>query len=85
MLPTISPLSVVAIASHPRRLASSPALVFDPLAVQSNSGERYLFHLESDPGETKNLLEDNPGLSRNLANLLDNWEAEVYGEEPRTF
>ncbi len=50
------------------------------LVEQSESGERFLFHLESDPGETENQIVKHPELAMTLSGLLDEWEAEVYGE-----
>lgn len=47
------------------------------LIEQSASGEQLLFDLESDPGESTNVIVDHPELVHQLHELLDDWEASV--------
>jgi uncharacterized sulfatase len=37
----------------------------------------FLFDLERDPNESYNLIETYPDVARNLAKILDEWEAEL--------
>jgi len=46
---------------------------------ESEGGEQFLYNLESDPGETVDRIAEHPELAMTLSNLIDNWEAEVYG------
>ncbi|MEM7145026.1 MAG: sulfatase-like hydrolase/transferase [Verrucomicrobiota bacterium] len=50
------------------------------LVEEAESGERSLFDLEADTGETVNLIGEQGDLAARLAGLLDEWEAEMDGE-----
>lgn len=43
------------------------------------SGERLLFNLKDDPGETKNLIDENQDLAKTLSVELDRWEKSMSG------
>jgi arylsulfatase A-like enzyme len=47
------------------------------LVEQIASGEQFLFDLDADPSETKNLIAEHPELARSLHERLDAWEASV--------
>ena len=53
------------------------------LIVNSNLGTRELFDLYADPRETRNLVESLPGVARELAALLDDFERQ-YPDSDRT-
>lgn len=50
------------------------------LVEQSESGERFLFNLKDDPGESVNRIAEHFELARTLSALTDDWEAEVYSD-----
>jgi len=49
------------------------------LIEQKESGEKLLFDLRADPGETANRIPEQPDLAKKLVTLLDEWEADVKG------
>jgi N-acetylgalactosamine-6-sulfatase len=49
--------------------------------VEQATGERHLFHLPSDIGETRNLLDQHPDLAEQLHAELDAWERRVDGQD----
>ncbi|NWF83415.1 MAG: sulfatase-like hydrolase/transferase [Bryobacteraceae bacterium] len=50
-----------------------------------DSGAEFLFDLESDPGESKNLLPANPAKVAELKSELTSWEAETMAPRLREF
>lgn len=50
--------------------------------VEQATGERFLFHLTEDTGETRNLLDEQPGLAAKLTAELDAWERSVDSRSP---
>lgn len=53
------------------------------LIEQKESGERFLFNLEIDPGETANQITERADLATKLSKLLDQWEASMKAEPHR--
>ncbi len=50
--------------------------------VEQATGERFLFHLTLDIGETRNLLDEKPDLAAKLSAELDAWERNVSFHSP---
>ena len=71
----------------PRRKVSNPGRAvrreeWKYLESQDGSGDRFLYHLEQDPGEHNNLADENPALVKRLRTELDAWEESVDGTRP---
>jgi uncharacterized sulfatase len=41
-----------------------------------------LYNLETDPGETKNIADENPAKTKELMLLLNNWRKDVNAQMP---
>jgi arylsulfatase A-like enzyme len=50
--------------------------------VEQATGERYLFDLEADVGESRNLIDQNPELADRLSAELDAWERHMDHPSP---
>ena len=50
--------------------------------IEQVTGERFLFHLTEDIGETQNLLDEKPDLAAKLTAELDAWERSVDSHSP---
>ena len=45
-------------------------------------GERFLYNLEEDPGETLDLSQQHPGIASDLGDRLNNWRKQVGARLP---
>ncbi len=45
--------------------------------IDTPDGDRFLFHLNDDPGEAQNVIDNHPKLAARLRGMLDDWEEDV--------
>jgi len=68
--------------SGPRRKVNNPGRAvrkggWKLYESQESPHREFLFNLKDDPGETENLISENPDLADELKELLNEWEADV--------
>jgi arylsulfatase A-like enzyme len=66
------------------RFKGQQAIRKGPWKLLVEGEEKYLYNLNSDPGELTNLMEEEPVMAETLMKLLDQWILEMDRYPPRT-